>query len=82
MKLTVNFCITIINETKKKVREIDSKLKSTLPDPEYKTAHKQTTPNEEQVMHQLRRKKVKNMEGLSMVKKTQKIKMFTYTDTR
>ena len=53
MKLTVNFCITTINETKKDVREFDSYVKSTLPNPEYKTIHKQMTINEEQVIQQL-----------------------------
>ena len=47
MKLTVNFCVATINETKKQVREIDSKLKSTLPNPEYKTVRKQIIINEE-----------------------------------
>ena len=39
----------------KEVREIDSELKYTLPDQEYKTVHKQMTINEEQVIQQLRR---------------------------
>ena len=39
LTLTVNFCITNFNETKN-VREIDSKLKFTLPNPEYETVHK------------------------------------------
>ena len=54
---TVNICITNIDETKKKVREIDSKVKSILPNPEYKTVQKQMTINEEQVIQQLKRKK-------------------------
>ena len=45
MKLTVNFCIANINETKKEVIEVYSNLKSTQPNPEYKTSHKQMTIN-------------------------------------
>lgn len=42
---------------KNEAREIDSKLKSTLPNPEYKTVLKQTKINEEQVIQQIIRKK-------------------------
>ena len=61
---TVNICITNIDETKKKVREIDSKVKSILPNPEYKTVQKQMTINEEQVMQQLKRKKTQKYSEL------------------
>lgn len=47
MKLTVTFWITTMNETKKQVREIVSKLKSTLPNTKYKTILKQIIINEE-----------------------------------
>ena len=40
LKLAVNFCITNFNETKNEVKEIDSKLKFTLPDPEYEIVFK------------------------------------------
>ena len=72
MKLTVYFCITTIDETKKEVRNIDSKLKSILPYPEYKTVHKQITINEGSVIQQLRRKKPRNIESMSKVNKTTK----------
>ena len=72
MKLTVTFCITTINETKKQVREIYSKLKSTQTNPEYKATHKQIIINEEQVIQQLRRKKLESV-------KTQEIKMIMLT---
>ena len=61
---TVNICITNIDETKKKVREIDSKVKSILPNPEYKTVQKQMTINEEQVIQQLKRKKTQKYSEL------------------
>lgn len=61
---TVNICITNIGETKKKVREIDSKVKSILPNPEYKTVQKQMTINEEQVIQQLKRKKTQKYSEL------------------
>ena len=47
MKLTVTFWITTMNEIKKQVREIVSKLKSTLPNTKYKTILKQIIINEE-----------------------------------
>ena len=47
MKLTVTFWITTMNETEKQVREIVSKLKSTLPNTKYKTILKQIIINEE-----------------------------------
>ena len=72
MKLTVTFWITTINETKKQVREIQSKLKSTQTNPEYKATHKQIIINEEQVIQQLRRKKLESV-------KTQEIKMIMLT---
>ena len=46
MKLTTHFCITSTDETRKEVIQIDSELKSTLPNPGYKTIHKQRTINE------------------------------------
>ena len=72
MKLTVTFWITTMNETKKQVREIVSKLKSTLPNTKYKTILKQIIINEEQVIHYLRRKKLENI-------KMQNIKMIMLT---
>ena len=72
MKLTVTFWITTMNEIKKQVREIVSKLKSTLPNTKYKTILKQIIINEEQVIHYLRRKKLENI-------KTQNIKMIMLT---
>ena len=72
MKLTVTFWITTINETKKQVREIYSKLQSTLTNPEYKATHKQIIINEEQVIQQLSRKKLESV-------KIQEIKMIMLT---
>lgn len=72
MKLTVTFWITTMNETKKQVREIVSKLKSTLPNTKYKTILKQIIINEQQVIYYLRRKKLENI-------KTQNIKMIMLT---
>ena len=66
------FLDNTMNETKKQVREIVSKLKSTLPNTKYKTILKQIIINEEQVIHYLRRKKLENI-------KTQNIKMIMLT---
>ena len=68
MKLTIHFCITSTDETRKEVIQIDSERKSTLPNPGYKTIHKQRTINEEQVIKQLRRKKAQEYQELKFSK--------------
>ena len=59
MKMNIKFCETTVKETEHEIKEINSKLQSNLPSTEYSNTKGQVSKNQEVMIQQLRRKKMR-----------------------